>query len=53
MKDISEDQICVRAYHLWELAGRPFGDDGRFWREAEAELRFQRARDEIKRREHP
>jgi hypothetical protein len=52
MHDISEEQIRVRAYQLWELAGRPFGDDDRFWREAEAELRFQRARFEIARREH-
>jgi DUF2934 family protein len=52
MHEISEEQIRVRAYQLWELAGRPFGDDDRFWREAEAELKFQQARDEIKGRNH-
>jgi Protein of unknown function (DUF2934) len=52
MHDILEEQIRVRAYQLWELAGRPFGDDDRFWREAEAELKFQQARDEIKGRNH-
>jgi Protein of unknown function (DUF2934) len=48
MYEISEEQIRVRAYQLWELSGRPFGDDGRFWREAEAELEFLQARDEMR-----
>jgi Protein of unknown function (DUF2934) len=52
MHDISEEQIRLRAYHLWEMAGRPFGEDSRFWLEAEPELRFQRARNELKRRQH-
>jgi Protein of unknown function (DUF2934) len=47
MHEISEDQIRVR-YQLWELSGRPFGDNDRFWREAEAELEFLQARDEIR-----
>jgi Protein of unknown function (DUF2934) len=48
MHDISDEQIRVHAYQLWELAGRPFVDDGRFWREAEAELKFLQARDEMR-----
>ena len=52
MDEISEEQIRIRAYQLWELAGRPFVDDDRFWREAEAELQFLQARNEIKRRDH-
>jgi hypothetical protein len=43
--DISEEQIRIRAYQLWEMAGRPFVEDDRFWREAEAELKFLQARD--------
>lgn len=34
----SEDQIRVRAFFLWELAGRPDGDGVQFWLEAEKEL---------------
>jgi hypothetical protein len=52
MDEISEEQIRIRAYQLWELAGKPFVGDDRFWRQAEAELKFLRARDEIKRRGH-
>lgn len=33
-----EEAVRVRAYHLWERAGRPDGDGGEFWREARAEL---------------
>jgi hypothetical protein len=40
MHDISEEQIRVRAYELWELAGRPFVNDDRFWREADGSLNF-------------
>jgi len=50
MQDILEEQIRVRAYQLWELAGSPFGDSDGFWREAEEELKFQQAREEIKTR---
>jgi hypothetical protein len=46
--DISEEQIRIRAYQLWEMAGRPFVEDDRFWREAESELKFLQARDEIR-----
>jgi Protein of unknown function (DUF2934) len=44
----SEEQIRFRAYQLWEMAGRPFVDDDRFWREAEAELEFLHARDDMR-----
>ena len=27
----TEDEIRVRAYHLWEAAGRPEGDGTEFW----------------------
>jgi Protein of unknown function (DUF2934) len=39
MHDSSEEQIRIRAYQLWELAGRPFVNDDRFWREADSELK--------------
>jgi hypothetical protein len=49
MVEISEEQNRIRAYQLWELAGRPFVDDDRFWREAEAELKFLEARNKTAR----
>lgn len=33
-----EEAVRVRAYHKWELAGRPDGDGLPFWLEAQAEL---------------
>jgi hypothetical protein len=48
LQDISEEQIRLRAYQLWEMAGRPFVGDDRFWREAEAELEFLHARDDMR-----
>jgi hypothetical protein len=33
--------ISVRAYHLWEQAGRPQGRDREFWMEAEIQLRAE------------
>ena len=37
--DVSEDDTRVRAYQLWEAAGRPEGDGVEFWLRAERELR--------------
>jgi len=34
----SRDAIAVRAYQLWESAGRPSGRDLEHWLQAEAEL---------------
>ena len=34
----TEDEVRLRAYQLWELAGRPDGDGKEFWQQAEAEL---------------
>ena len=50
MPDISNDEIQLLAYQLWELAGKPAGDNDRFWRAAAAELEFRRARHEFERR---
>lgn len=33
-----EEAVRARAYHLWEVAGRPPGDGVPFWAEAEQEL---------------
>jgi hypothetical protein len=33
------EEISRRAYALWEAAGKPEGEDQRFWFEAELELR--------------
>ena len=35
---VSEEDVRVRAYHLWEAAGRPDGDGVEFWVRAEQEL---------------
>jgi hypothetical protein len=35
----SPAEVRVRAYYLWEAAGRPPGDGVRFWLAAEQELR--------------
>lgn len=37
-RPISHDEIRHRAYLKWEAAGRPSGDGGHFWAEAEREL---------------
>jgi Protein of unknown function (DUF2934) len=34
-----EQRVRERAYHLWEIAGKPHGDHHRFWQEAEAQIR--------------
>jgi hypothetical protein len=38
-KAVTAEDIWLRAYLLWEAAGRPEGDGIRFWLEAEQELR--------------
>jgi hypothetical protein len=38
VKSVSEQAIRVRAYQIWEAAGKPAGDGVRFWLEAEREL---------------
>lgn len=35
---LSSDDIALRAYELWEQAGRPEGDGREFWFAAETEL---------------
>ena len=37
-KSVSEEAIRVRAYQIWEAAGKPAGDGVRFLLEAEQEL---------------
>jgi hypothetical protein len=37
-KPMSAAAIRLRAYQKWEAAGKPDGDDARFWLEAEQEL---------------
>jgi hypothetical protein len=34
----SPDEIRLRAYLLWESAGKPSGNEGGFWLQAEHEL---------------
>jgi hypothetical protein len=35
----SEQEIAMRAYHVWEAAGRPHGQAVEHWLAAEAQLR--------------
>ena len=37
----SDHEIRLRAYLRWEAAGKPQGDESRFWLQAEEELRRQ------------
>ena len=37
-RPVTADDIRLRAYRKWEGAGRPTGDEVRFWLEAEREL---------------
>jgi len=39
-KIVTEQDIQVRAYYLWEAAGRPDGSGQSFWLQAEKELRW-------------
>lgn len=39
MPNPSEQQIRIRAYQLWEIAGQPEGREDEFWHEAERELK--------------
>ena len=39
MVDPTAPSLALRAYQLWEEAGRPSGEDDRFYYEAEEELR--------------
>ena len=36
-----EELMRVRAYHLWEQAGRPEGSEAAFWAEAERQMRAE------------
>jgi len=40
-KVVTDDQIQIRAYHLWKAAGCPLGDGSSFWLQAEKEMRGQ------------
>ena len=35
----TNEEISVRAYYLWEAAGRPDGRDQDFWNKAQTELK--------------
>jgi hypothetical protein len=37
-KSVPAEEIRLRAYQIWEAAGRPGGDGVNFWLEAEREL---------------
>ncbi|WP_342737408.1 DUF2934 domain-containing protein [Bradyrhizobium sp. B117] len=42
MAGLSEEEIRVRAYHLWTEAGEPAGQMDTFWYEAEKQLLAER-----------
>jgi hypothetical protein len=37
-RTVSDDEIAVRAYALWESRGRPFGSPGEDWYKARMQL---------------
>jgi Protein of unknown function (DUF2934) len=39
----TEEEIRIRAYHLWKVAGEPDGKMNGFWYQAESELLQERA----------
>ena len=41
MEDSTQEQITLRAYRLWEQAGKPEGRDKEFYRQAEQEFHNQ------------
>jgi len=41
IEQLDAGAIALRAYHLWERAGRPQGRDREFWLEAEIQLRAE------------
>lgn len=45
---IDEQAIRARAYRLWEAAGSPEGEEERFWREAERQLKEEQIEHELK-----
>jgi hypothetical protein len=52
MREISEDKSVSAPISFGNLADRPLVGDDRFWREAEAGLKFLQARAEINKRDH-
>jgi hypothetical protein len=38
---VTEEDIRIRSYLLWQAAGRPDGQDQQFWLRAEADLRAE------------
>jgi hypothetical protein len=36
---LNQNEIAARAYHIWEVDGRPTGSEIRYWLQAEEELR--------------
>ena len=43
-----DDEIRVRAYRLWDEAGRPEGRMDEFWHKAERQLEEEQIRHELK-----
>ena len=50
--DIALPNVALRAYQLWEAAGRPEGRDEEFYFQAEEELRRLLDVDRVKPSEH-
>jgi Protein of unknown function (DUF2934) len=45
---IDREKIRERAHQLWEAAGKPEGQEERFWHEAERQLREEQIKHETK-----
>ena len=45
---LDTNKVRERAYELWEAAGKPEGQEERFWREAERQLKEEQIKHETK-----
>ncbi len=41
-RNVSQDQIAARAYHIWQRAGCPAGKEQDHWLQAERELQTEK-----------
>ena len=47
MRLLTEDQIRLRAFHLWKAAGEPGGSRDCFWYQAEKEILAEQTAQEM------
>jgi hypothetical protein len=45
---LDKERTRERAHQLWEAAGKPEGQEARFWHEAERQLKEEQIKNEMK-----